>query len=459
MATLKTLDEKTIGGNLPNSPTKINLKERISYSIGDVGANVVWATLASFMTFFFTDVAGIGAAVVGTIFLISRFLDAFSDLGMGIIVDRTKSKYGKARPWILWVAIPYAVGGVLLFSAPDLSMTGKIIYAFVTYNLMSTVLYTMFAQPYHTLMALMTQDQYERSILTVLRMFAGTVTAIIINNITLPLVNFFGGGAGGWQKTMAVYGVIAVIIFFIVFANTRERIKPVTAKKIPVLEGLKSLFSNKYWVMVLFVGVLVYIIMAIPGVFIYYASYILGDAMYLGQMMTFHFLPTIIALALLPILLKKIDKKKLVFIGFFFYLIGTVALMYNPNDLNTILAGIFLRGIGFAPIVGTLYVFIADTIEYGEWKTGIRTEGLNMSAASFGQKVGTGLGLAVIGWMLAFGGYVGNAPTQPESALEAISFLFIHFPFIVYALIIIILWFYKLDKEYPKIVAELSMRR
>ncbi|NLP44628.1 MAG: glycoside transporter, partial [Peptococcaceae bacterium] len=247
MATLKTLDEKTIGGNLPNSPIKINLKERISYSIGDVGANVVWATLASFMTFFFTDVAGIGAAVVGTIFLISRFLDAFSDLGMGIIVDRTKSKYGKARPWILWVAIPYAVGGVLLFSAPDLSMTGKIIYAFVTYNLMSTVLYTMFAQPYHTLMALMTQDQYERSILTVLRMFAGTVTAIIINNITLPLVNFFGGGAGGWQKTMEVYGVIAVIIFFIVFANTRERIKPVTAKKIPVLEGLKSLFSNKYW--------------------------------------------------------------------------------------------------------------------------------------------------------------------------------------------------------------------
>ena len=122
------------------------------------------------------------------------------------------------------------------------------------------------------------------------------------------------------------------------------------------------------------------------------------------------------------------------------------------------MAGIFLRGIGFAPIVGTLYVFIADTIEYGEWKTGIRTEGLNMSAASFGQKVGTGIGLAVIGWLLAIGGYVGNAPIQPESALEAISFLFIHFPFIVYALIVIILWFYKLDREYPKIVEELSMR-
>ena len=179
---------------------RVAWREKAAYAMGDVGANVVWATLTSFMTFFFTDVAGIGAAAVGSIFLISRILDAFSDVGMGVLVDRTNHKYGKARPWLLWVAIPYGIGAVLLFSVPDFGMTGKIIYAFLTYNLMSTVLYTVFAQPYHTLMALMTRDPYQRSLLTVMRMFAGVCTAIVINNATLPLVEHFGGGAGGGKK-------------------------------------------------------------------------------------------------------------------------------------------------------------------------------------------------------------------------------------------------------------------
>lgn len=443
---------------------EIGHRERFSYSLGDVGANLVWATLSTFMTFFFTDIAGIGAMYIGTIFLISRLLDSFSDVAMGIIVDRTNTRYGKARPWLLWVAVPYAIGAVLLFSVPNFSMTGKIIYAFLTYNLMTTVLYTMFSQPYHTLMALMTQDQYERSLLTVFRMLLGTITAIVINNITLPLVNFFGGGAGGWQKTMAVYGACAAAIILIVFFNTRERIKPqqpakAKAQKVPVKSMLKALFSNKYWVMILFVGVFVYILFAMPGVFIYYAQYILGDSMYLGTMMTMHFLPTIIGLAVLPLLLKKVNKRTLVFAGFFFYAVGTIVIMLAPTNLNNVLAGIFIKGIGFAPITGTLYVFIADTIEYGEWKTGLRTEGLYMSAASFGQKMGTGIGLAIISWTLGLTNYVPNALVQAASALKGIRFMFIELPLLIYTLIVIILCFYKLEEEYPRIVAELDKRK
>ncbi|ACL20401.1 sugar (Glycoside-Pentoside-Hexuronide) transporter [Desulfitobacterium hafniense DCB-2] len=438
---------------------RVAWREKAAYAMGDVGANVVWATLTSFMTFFFTDVAGIGAAAVGSIFLISRILDAFSDVGMGVLVDRTNHKYDKARPWLLWVAIPYGIGAVLLFSVPDFGMTGKIIYAFLTYNLMSTVLYTVFAQPYHTLMALMTRDQYQRSLLTVMRMFAGVCTAIVINNATLPLVEHFGGGAGGWQKTMAVYGAIAAVIIILVFLFTKERIRGVSAKKTPVREGLKALAANKYWLMILVVGVLVYILFALPGVNIYYARYVLGNPMYLGSIMTCTFVPNLLCFAAIPLALKIFSKRMLVFIGFLFYAIGTGALLVEPMNINYVLTGVFIKGLGFAPLAGTLYAFIADTIEYGEWKTGLRMEGLIMSAASFGQKVGTGIGLAIIGWLLAWGNYVGNAATQSPEALCVISFMFIQLPLCIYAAIIAIMYFYKLDREYPAIIAELNQRR
>lgn len=427
--------------------------------MGDVGSNMVWATLTSFMTFFFTDIAGIGAAIVGTILLVSRFLDAFSDVGMGIIVDRTNTKHGKARPWLLWVAVPYGIGAVLLFTVPDFSMTGKIIYAFLTYNLMSTILYTIYNMPYGTLTALITQDQYERSIITMMRMAAGVITAIVLNNTTLPLVNHFGGGARGWQMTNVVYGALAAVFILLCFFNTKERVKPVTPQRIPVKEGLKALLANKYWQMILVVGVLVFMLFALPAVNIYYARYVLGNPMYMGIIMTCNFLPNLAGFILMTPLVKKMGKRNTVFIGFVFYAIGTLVLIANPLNLTHILTGTVIKGLGFAPIVGTLYAFVADTIEYGEWKTGVRNEGLLYSAASFGQKVGTGLALALIGWMLDWGGYVANAAIQSVAALQVISALFIYVPLLLYFLIVFVLWFYKLDQEYPRIVEELRQRR
>lgn len=456
MEILKNSETVSLQGFLDE---RVAWREKAAYAMGDVGANVVWATLTSFMTFFFTDVAGIGAAAVGSIFLISRILDAFSDVGMGVLVDRTNHRYGKARPWLLWVAIPYGIGAVLLFSVPSFGMTGKIIYAFLTYNLMSTVLYTIFAQPYHTLMALITRDQYQRSLLTVMRMFAGVCTAIVINNVTLPLVEHFGGGAAGWQKTMAVYGAIAAVVIILVFLFTKERVRGVTAKKTPVKEGLKALAANKYWLMILVVGVLVYILFALPGVNIYYARYVLGNSMYLGSIMTCTFVPNLLCFAAIPLALKIFSKRMLVFIGFLFYAIGTGVLLVNPAHINYVLLGVFIKGLGFAPLAGTLYAFIADTIEYGEWKTGLRMEGLIMSAASFGQKVGTGIGLAIMGWLLAWGNYVGNAATQSQEALHVITFMFIQLPLCIYAAIIAIMYFYKLDREYPAIIEGLNQRR
>jgi GPH family glycoside/pentoside/hexuronide:cation symporter len=449
-------------GSVPlhKSGAKLTWAERIFYALGDMGCNMVWATLSAFMMFFFTDVAGIAAGIVGTMFFVVRIIDAFSDVGMGLIVDRTKTKYGKARPYILWTAVPMAIGFVLLFTVPNFSASGKIIYAFITYFLVTAVLYTALAQPYNTMMALITDDQYDRSILNIMRMGGGVIIAMATGALTLPLVQTFGGGARGWQMMAIVYGIITIIFLVVCFKGTKERIKPVKKEKIPVGLGLKALFANKYWIMMLILGVLTFMQFAMPGAWPYYAQYAMGNPMFVGTIMTVNFLSNLVLfIFVMPWLLKKIGKRNSVFVGLALYVIGTLYILTNPLNFSTVLIATFIRGMGFAPLVGTLYAFIADTIEYGEWKTGVRTEGLCYSAASFGQKCGTGLGGAMIGWLLAAGGYVANAPAQSPSAMAVISFMFIWLQLILYVLSVIILLFYKLDKEYPAVIKDLQQRK
>lgn len=442
--------------------SQVGLGEKLAYGLGDVGGNLIFATVGAFMTFFYTDIAGIGAAVIGTMMMLSRLLDGSSDIIMGIVIDKTHTRWGKARPWLLYIAVPYGLSAVLLFTVPDYGMTGKIIYAFLTYNFMSTICFTVFNMPYGTLAALMTQDQNERSILVLIRMLGGTGTALVASLITVPLVASLGGGACGWQRTAAIFGAVATIILLITFFFTHERVQPINKKKIPTKVAFRALAENKYWKMILVVGLLTFILFGLPGVNIYYAQYVLGSADYFASLMTAVYLPNLIVFVVLlavPSILKRFGKRNVVLAGFFVYLIGSAILLNNPLDLRIVLLGSYIKGFGFGPLVATLYAFVADTIEYGEWKTGVRNEGLLYSAASFGQKVGTGLALAIIGWGLQLGGYVANAAVQSASSIVAMKTLFIYIPVVVYALIAIILHFYKLDKEYDQIVRELDARR
>jgi GPH family glycoside/pentoside/hexuronide:cation symporter len=460
---METVKQTPELGSMPsNKPSTIKLtwSERIYYALGDAGCNFVWATLQAYMIFFYTEIAGLAAAFIGTMFFVIRIMDAFSDVGMGIIVDRTNTKWGKARPWVLIAAVPMGIGMVLLFTAPDFSATGKQVYAFITYFLVTAVFYTMLAQPYNAMMALITDDQYDRSILNVLRMGSGVVVAIITGAITLPLVEAFGGGKQGWQLTAVVYALMCIILVALCFRGTRERIKPVKKETVPVKVGLKALFANKYWVMCLFLGVLTFAMFSMPAAWPYYAQYTLGNPVLVGTIMSVNFASNIVLfIFFMPWMLKKFGKRNSVLIGFCVYLLGTLILLTNPTNFTLVVATTFIRGMGFATLVGTMYAFIADTIEYGEWKTGVRTEGLSYSAASFGQKCGTGLGGAMIGWLLAAGGYVGGAEVQSASAMAMINFMFIWLQLILFALAIVILLFYKLDKEYPTIIAELNQRK
>lgn len=206
--------------------TSRKLIERFSYGCGDFGCNIIYTAMSAFLMFYYSDYAGISTLAVGTIMLVSRVFDGISDIIMGIIVDRTKSRFGKARPWLLRMCIPFALSGILLFSVPaGMGDAAKLVYVFITYNLTSTVVYTAINVPYSALNALMTQDPYERSVLSIFRNVLATCRTLLINLVTLPLVKFFGNDTAAWTKAFCVLGVVAVAAFLINFFGTEERVK------------------------------------------------------------------------------------------------------------------------------------------------------------------------------------------------------------------------------------------
>lgn len=440
---------------------KISFWERFSYGCGDLGCNIIYSAMSAFLLFYYTDYVHISAAVVGTIMLISRIFDGVTDLIMGVIVDRTKSKYGKCRPWIIRMAIPFAVAGVLLFTVPDgLTDTAKIIYIFVTYNLVSSVIYTAINVPYATLNSLITQDQYERSVLSIFRMLLATVGTLIITNMTLPLVQFFGENTSAWTKTFAVFGVLSVIVFLITFTGTKERVVPAEhthQEKIPFVKGIKLLFKNKYWIMITLTLVLIFINYSLNGgAAVYYAKVVLHNEKLVGPMNLVASLVQIAVMFFTAFIIKRIGKRNMLMIGAVIYGIGFAMFAFVGTSYVGIMLASAIKGIGNAGISSCMFAIVSDTIEYGEWKTGYRTEGLVNSASSFGFKVGNGLGSAMLGWILGLGGYVETAAEQSAGALLSINMLFIYIPVAAVILQVVIMMFYKLDKEYDGIIEDLK---
>ncbi|MDR3596844.1 MFS transporter [Clostridium sp.] len=450
--------------NVENEKTSVGFIERLAFGCGDLANNVVYSAISTFLLFYYTDVIGVSAAAVGTIMLISRFLDCIADLAMGVVVDRTKSKYGKARPWILRMAVPFAIGAVLLFSVPmSLGENAKLVYIFITYNLVSTIIYTSINVPYATLNALITQDQYERSVLSIFRMILATVGSMGIAMLTLPVVKLFGNNPRAWSLTFAFFGTISVILFLFTFFGTKERVKPANKEQleenIPIKVGISVLFKNKYWAMITITLVLIFIGLTINGgATVYYAQSILGNKELVGMLFTAASLAQIIAMFLVAGFIKKFGKRNVIIAGSTITILAYMIIALSGTNVQILLLGNIIKGIGLAGIGACMFAMVSDTIEYGEWKTGIRIEGLTNSASSFGFKVGGGLGAAMIGWILAAGGYVGSAQVQSASAIFAIKSLYIYLPIIITIVQIIILFAYKLDKEYPSILQDLSER-
>ena len=440
---------------------RLSMKECLGYGVGDFANNMMFTPVNSFVTYFLTSISGIGAGVVGTIMLISRLMDGLSDLIVGILMEKFKSKKGKARPWLLWWCIPFAVSLVLLFTAPDFGMTGKIIYAFLTYNLAVTIVYTAINLPFGALAALITRNQTERGYLNISKMTFAFAGGLFCNMATLPLVDFFGGGSRGWQLTFLCYGVIAVILFLVVYFSTTERVGSDAQEKekgLDIKKALKSLLLNKYWVILLLVFFLNSFGNALIGVNVFYAQYIMNDTSLVGSIAFYMTLASFVTFAVSAKIIRRIGKQRIALAGATISLVGYAMVILAPESYPMLYISSLVKGVGNAALSGVMYGMLADTVEYNEWKSGIRAEGLVFSANSIGSKVGSGLGAAALGWILAFFGFVSKSGTQPELAIEGIRIIFLYVPLLIFGAMIVLLCFYRLDKIYDQVIEELTLR-
>ncbi|MCU5668682.1 glycoside-pentoside-hexuronide (GPH):cation symporter [Bacillus cereus] len=356
--------------------------------------------------------------------------------------------------------MPFAICTVLVFTVPDTSKGAKVVYIVVTYNLLSLA-YTAVNIPYGVLNSLSTQNQHQRSLLNIVRMFFTIASSVIVGFVIQPLVRYFGSGQMGWVWTIATLVIFGSVFIYICFRNTEECVRHAIKKKenrdIPIKLGVKYLFRNKYWLLILCLFLNVYFMIGlISGLNIYYAKWILNDEGLVGIMTLTGLVPTIIGLFAIAPFIKRFGKRNTVLLGSVISFIGGVILLINPYSITLLIVSNVIKGLAGASILGTLFAFLADTIEYGEWKSGVRTEGLIYSAGSFGSKVGSGLGAAAMGWMLAVANYDGLAVSRSIQTLNMIIILFVIAPLVFKLIPIVIMWFYKLDKEFPTILADLE---
>jgi GPH family glycoside/pentoside/hexuronide:cation symporter len=439
----------------------MTLREQIIYALSEFAGNPLYTVVASFLTFFYTDVIGVNPGSVGVIILASRFLDGISDVAMGNIIDHTRSKAGNARPWFLRAAFPLVVAFIVLFTVPNVPEIGKLVYIFVTYNFSLTIVYTVVASTLTALPTYATADSKSRSTAHALRLFFAGTIQMFLAFFFLRIIEAFGGDQTAWIKFAAILGVIGFVSCLVVYFGTKERVKLAhkEGEKLLLIKALLSLLKNKYWLMILGM-VFLYILHQVTTltIGIYYAKYILGDQNLTGNLILYHHIPAIIVLFLIPFVIQAgVPKGRIAMSATLVMLLGAVLLVFSNNNL-VLIVSLGLRGIGFGIINGVLLGMCTDTIAYGEWKTGVKALAINTSAVTVAQKVGGGVGTALFGGMLAAAGYNGLAEVQPPSALTAIRICFVYVPIVLYVLQVVILLAYKLDKEYPAILEELERR-
>jgi GPH family glycoside/pentoside/hexuronide:cation symporter len=441
---------------------KLSIKEKIGYGLGDTASHFVWDMVGFWILIFYTDTFGISAAAAGTIMLIARFWDMVSDPLMGIIADRTNTRWGKFRPYLLWMALPYSILAVLTFSTPDIGDTGKVIYAGVTYLLLMTV-FTAINLPYSSLGAVMTSNSYERAGLNSYRFIFAFVGQFIVTGTALYLANFFGKGnnAKGYQYTLMLFAAISFVLFMITFKSTRERIQPPSKQQKNLKQDIKNLFKNRPWVILFFVGIISFVMFALQNLSIaYYFKYYIGNE---ENVQLFNVIGTVALILGIPFskpLAERFGKRNVymassLLSGLFFIL------LYLPGNENIYSVYILniLAKFTYAPAVPLLWTMLADAADYSEWKFERRATGLVFSAATFAQKAGWGIGGALAGWMLALFQFVPNVE-QSATSINGIKLMISVFPGVLYMSCAILLWYYAIDhKTCLQMEKELDQRR
>lgn len=441
---------------------RISIREKIGYGLGDTASNLYFQMFIIYLLFFYTDVFGIPAAAAGTMLMLSRFWDAVNDPLMGIIADRTSTRWGKFRPYLLWISIPIGVIGIATFYTPDLSTSGKIVYAYVTYILMMMA-YTAINIPYSALMGVLSPDTQERTSVSTYRFVLAFVGAFLVQGLTMPLVKLFGGDdqAVGFPAAMAVFGVLATILFAVTFATTRERVQPPATQQTSLRDDLGDLARNRPWLILLVMSIasLAYAIIR-SGSTMYYFKYCVRNEGQASLFMLTGTLAVIAGVASTQFLSRRLGKRRL-YIAVMGLSSALTCLFYvvPPEQTGLIFALNVVTMLVMAPQAPLIWAMYADTADYSEWQNGRRATGLVFSAATFAQKFGIALGGGAAGWLLAGFGFVPNAEQSPE-ALRGIRMMMSVIPGVAAAVAALAALAYGLDdRTMKRIEDELAARK
>lgn len=436
--------------------TRLSFGEKVGYGLGDMASNFYMGFFGLFLLYYYTDVFGISPAAAATMLLITKVVDAISDPAMGLIADRTSSRWGRYRPYLLWVAVPYALLGYLLFLGPEFSDMGKLVYAYVTYTLVMLA-YTAINVPYSALLAVISPVSEERTKATQFRFVFASLGTLCVGAFATPLVELLGGGdeVAGFRATILLFAVLSVLIFWVTFATTRERVRQERHHG-SVRDDVTALLKNASWVVLVLTGILVVIgLIARFASIVFYLKYYVGDSgttVFLifdrtAVLTSCGLIGQLLGALMTPMLASRFEKHHLM-IGMNLIHAALLAICYvvPPENFALITLVHSLGVMTFGVVITLLFSMYTDCSEYGEWLTGRQTAGLTVSASMFSLKFGSALGGALPGFMLAGFGFVANE-VQSDSTLQGIRLMFNALPAVFFLAGGLLMFLYKIDRN------------
>ena len=455
--------KKELGLDSMGIQKTMRLTDYLGDGLGHLPLNII-AGLVGHLNYFYTDKVGLAAGMVATMLLIAKIFDAFSDLIMGKIMDEGKSPKGKCRPWFLRMAIPAAVMIVLLFTVPKNAASGlQSAYVLITNILITAVVYTAVAIPYGALMAMRTESSEERGKMGVFRAAFGYIAGMVIAILLIPITNMLGGTQSAWIKVSVIFALISLLSLLVLYKVTKENAHIVEKSEdedVTFGEGIKMLFKNKYWVIMLvlqFMMNISYGLSSSGGT--YYAKYILGNDNIVALLGAVGLIPTFLGFILTGPLASKLGMTKTCMVSCAMGAAACLVRVFTPYSLMTCIVGGAVTTFANIPLMCLFGAMVNNCVEYNDYKFGKRIVGMTNSANSFGSKIGSGIGASLIGWLLAAAGYNAALEVQPASVDTAIFAFGIYIPLALFVIMFILLLKNDLEKRYPEIVAELQKRK
>ena len=429
---------------------KVPLINKIAYALGTGGGNIFSQIAAAFLLQYYTDTALIGAGSIATMFLVCRVFDGISDLIMGGIVDKTNTKIGKARPWLILSGPLLFLGIILLMHVPaGASESMKLVYAYATYIFMAVIVYTIYGIANTAMLPLMTHDKDESTMLATFSAIGNNLIGLIAGSLITPLVLNLG-----WHWSSIILGAAScVLVLFSGLINKEEAAEggEIRRETVPMKEQVKAVLKNRYFFLLLLVGATTLIMNANAiGAQIYYCNLVLENMGFMSTLMVAGQLPGLLILFLMPSIAKKWSKQAFLLIGSVLLILGFVITGLAGTNTSMIVAGTIIRSFGAGPLLSAVFALVPDVVEYGNWKFGVRSEGLISSAQSIGSKIGIGLGSALTGWILAGVGYDPTAAVQTQSVINAIKFDYTWLGAIISVVILIIVLMLNVEKYAPE---------